>query len=166
MTSNDITFEVINDINIIKNYDGFIDPIGNFYKVSKKNKHNPTHIEWADEFVTKKLDYIKQLCNPSGSFLYTISRLKNKQEILVHFYGFIYYGHDAYTRKPIIIFPDNAINDKYVSKEQIEMLFKILHENNELDDFYLTYEEQIQDNKHEKYVDSFITKTIERNEKK
>lgn len=163
MSVNDITFEPVNNINIIKNYDGFIDQEGNFYKVSKKNKHNPTHIKWAEEFVMKKKDYIKQLCNPSGSFLFTISRLKNKQEILIHFYGFIYYGHDAYTRKPIIIFPDNTINDKYVSKEQIEVLFKILHENNELDDFYLNYEEQIQDNKHEKYVDSFITKTIERN---
>ena len=48
MNINDETFEPINNINIIKNYDGFIDPEGNFYKVSKKNKHNPTHIEWPD----------------------------------------------------------------------------------------------------------------------
>ena len=166
MNINEKTFEPICDINVIKNYDGFIDPEGNFYRVSLRNMHVPTHIEWADKFVIKKLDYIKHLSNPSGSFLLTMTKLKDKQDVLIHFYGFIYYGHDAYTRKPIIIYPDDTINSKCVSKEQIETLFKILSANEELTDLYSAYEEKIQDDRHEKYVDNLIARTIERNENK
>ena len=95
-----------------------------------------------------------------------MTKLKDKQDVLIHFYGFIYYGHDAYTRKPIIIYPDDTINSKCVSKEQIETLFKILRANEELTDLYSAYEEKIQDDRHEKYVDNLIARTIERNENK
>lgn len=163
MSINYKTFEPLYDINKIKNYDGFIDPKGNFYKVSLKNKHNPTHIEWAEEFVIKKLDYMKRLSNPSGSFLLTVSNLKNKQDILIHFYGYIYYGHDAFSKKTIIIYPDNTINDIYVTEEQLETLFKILKANNEIDLLYTNYEEKINEDRHERYVDKLISKEIERN---
>ena len=55
------TFKTISDINEIIKYDGFIAPDGSFYKVSIKNRHNPTHIEWAEEYVKRKLDYVKRL---------------------------------------------------------------------------------------------------------
>ena len=42
------TFKTISNINEIIKYDGFIAPDGSFYKLSIKNRHNPTHIEWAE----------------------------------------------------------------------------------------------------------------------
>lgn len=156
-------FLPLSDIDKIKEYDGFISTDGKFYPVSIKNKHNPTHHEWAYNYVTKKLDYIKKLSNPSNSFLYTISRLKSKQDILIHFYGYIYYGHDAFTKRPIIIYPDNTINNIYVTEKQLDMLFKVLKVNCEIDELYVNYEEKIIEDRHEKYVDELISKEIERN---
>lgn len=91
-------FNNYNTIEDCVNYDGFIAPNGNFYKVSVCNKHKPTHNEWADKYVLEKLNYVKELANPSGSFLYTMSRLKSKLEILIHFYGYVYYGHSLHDR--------------------------------------------------------------------
>lgn len=140
------------------NYDGFIAPGGEFYRVSVCNKHKPTHNEWADKFVLEKLDYIKELTRASGSFLYTMSRLKNKLEILMHFYGYIYYGHNLYDRAPIIIYPNSDINNKEVSTMQYNMLFDILYERDELMYLPVMTLEEIKDKNHDKYVDDFINK--------
>ena len=155
------TFKTISDINEIIKYDGFIAPDGSFYKVSIKNRHNPTHIEWAEEYVKRKLDYVKRLANPSGSLLYIISRLDNKQDVLVHFYGYVYYGHDAASRKPIIIYPDRAINEREITEEQLNTLFNILRKNDEFNDFYISHEEKINHDRHERYVDGFISREME-----
>lgn len=155
-------FKPISDIDEIIKYDEFIAPDGSFYKVSIKNKHNPTHIEWANIFVIKYLDYIKHLTNPSGSFLYIISRLKDKQDILIHFYGYIYYGHDAESRKPIIIYPDRSVNERETTNEQLNTLFNILRKNGEYNDFYISHEEKINNDRFENYVDRFIENEIER----
>ena len=162
MKIDESTFKPILDINEIAKYDGFIAPDGSFYKVSIKNKHNPTHIEWAEEYVTKRLDYVKYLANPSGSFLYTISRLDNKQDILIHFYGYIYYGHDAESRKAILIYPDVLINDKKTTSSQLNTLFNILRKKEEFDDFYMSYEEKINHDRHERYVQKYIENELER----
>lgn len=140
------------------NYDGFIAPGGEFYRVSVCNKHKPTHNEWADKFVLEKLDYIKELTRASGSFLYTMSRLKNKLEILMHFYGYIYYGHNLYDRAPIIIYPNSDINNKEVSTMQYNMLFDILYERDELMYLPVMALEEVKDKNHDKYVDDFINK--------
>lgn len=155
------SFEPTKDINEIAKYDGFIAPDGSFYKVSIKNKHKPTHIEWADYFVTRKLDYVKRLANPQGSLLYIISRLDNKQDVLVHFYVYVYYGHDAASRKPIIIYPDRLVNEREITEEQLNTLFNILRKNDEFNDFYISHEEKINHDKHERYVDRFISREIE-----
>ena len=47
---NENSFDKISDLNEMIKYDGFIAPDGSFYKVSIKNKHNPTHISWAEEY--------------------------------------------------------------------------------------------------------------------
>lgn len=155
------TFKPISDINEIMKYDGFIAPDGSFYKVSIKNRHNPTHIEWAEEYVKRKLDYVKRLANPSGSLLYIISRLENKQDVLVHFYGYVYYGHDAESRNPIIIYPDRSVNEQEITEEQLNTLFNILRKNDEFNDFYISHEEKINHDKHERYVDGFISREME-----
>ena len=146
------------DVKDCIDYDGFIAPNGNFYRVSFCNKHNPTHNQWADEFVTNKLDYIKQLANPVGSFLYTISKLNGKIEILIHFYGFIYYGHNSYDRKPIIIYPNYNINNKEVTFEQYNKLFDILYEKNETMYLPINLLEEKDQINHERYVDDYICK--------
>lgn len=142
------------------NYDGFIAPGGEFYRVSVCNKHKPTHNEWADKFVLEKLDYIKELARASGSFLYTMSRLKSKLEILMHFYGYIYYGHNLHDRVPIIIYPNNDINNKEVSTMQYNMLFDILYERDELMFLLVMALEEVKDKNHDKYVDDYINKRL------
>lgn len=140
------------------NYDGFIAPGGEFYRVSVCNKHKPTHNEWADKFVLEKSDYVKELTRASGSFLYTMSRLKSKLEILMHFYGYIYYGHNLHDRAPIIIYPNSNINNKEVSTMQYNMLFDILYERDELMYLPVMALEEVKDKNHDKYVDDFINK--------
>lgn len=160
---NELDFNCYNKLEDFIDYDGFVAPNGDFYKVSLANKHNPTHNTWADKFVIEKLDFLKHLSSANKSFLYTISKLKTKQDILIHYYGFIYYGHDSYSKKPIIIYPDSTYNDKYVTQEQLDIIFRIFKENNELDMLYLDYEEKIDNERHERYIDSLISKQIERN---
>ena len=137
-------------------YDGFISPDGDFYIVSDKYKHTPTHFQWADYFVTHKTDYIKNLANPSGSFLYTISRLNTKQDILIHFYGFIYYGHDFIERKPILIYPIYDINNMEITNFQYDVLWKILYENDELSYLPCNFVDDSHNKMHDKYVKKYI----------
>ena len=139
-------------------YDWFISPKGDFYIVSEKYKHMPTHYEWADYFVTKETDYIRNLANPSGSFLYTLSRLKSKEDILIHFYGFIYYGHDSLSRNPILIYPNYDINNKEITNFQYDVLWKVLYINDELRYYPCNYVDDEHNKLHDKYVKRYIEK--------
>ena len=139
-------------------YDGFISPNGDFYIVSKKNKHTPTHYEWADYYVVNETNYIKNLANPNGSFLYTISRLKTKQDILIHYYGFVYYGHDAMNRKPILIYPNYNINNMEITKFQYDVLWNILYLNDELSYYPSNFVDEEHNKMHDKYVRRYIEK--------
>lgn len=159
---NDSSFLPTYDINEAKEYDGFIAPDGGFYKVSIKNKHKPTHIQWADKFVVSKLNYIKLLANPSESLLYELSRLKNKQDILIHFYGYVYFGHDSYDRKPRIIYPDESVNNVSVTKEQLAVIYDILDKNNELSYMSFDFEDKIREDKLNAYVDGYISDLLDR----
>lgn len=155
-------FIPVYDLKIAKDYDGFIAPDGGFYKVSKKNKHNPSHIALANEYVINKLDYVKLLANPTGSFLYTISRLKNKQDILIHFYGYVYYGHDAFDKKPIIIYPDETINGVSANSLQLNILFNILRDNDELSHVSVGVYDNVKENKYQSYKDNYISNLLDR----
>lgn len=87
-----------------------------------------------------------------------MSRLKSKLEILMHFYGYIYYGHNLHDRAPIIIYPNSNINNKEVSTMQYNMLFDILYERDELMYLPVMALEEVKDKNHDKYVDDFINK--------
>lgn len=151
---------------IAKDYNGFISPDGKFYLVSKKSSHLPTHQEWAENFVLNNTNFIKLLARPNKSFLYTISRLKDRQEMLIHFYGYIYYSHDELSKKPILIYPDFDINNKLVTKEQKDILFKVMLLNYE-EDYYPEYTKEYEDcEKHNEYVNRFICKRLEEEMKK
>ena len=155
---NKFDFNKYTDVEDCINYDGFIAPSGEFYRVSVCNKHKPTHNEWADKYVLEKSDYVKELTRASSSFLYTMSRLKSKLEILMHFYGYIYYGHNLHNRAPIIIYPNSDINNKEVSTMQYNMLFDILYERDELMYLPVMALDEVKDKNHDKYVDDFINR--------
>lgn len=152
--------ESTKDIEKASKYDGFISPDGDFFMVSKKHAHKPTHTEWAEKYILNKTNFIKDLANPSGSLLYTLTRLKDKQDVLIHYYGFVYYGHNEYTRKPIIIYPNIDINDKEISKNQERFLWDLLYENNETDYFPKDKNENLHNEEHDKYVDSLLERLI------
>ena len=142
-------------------YDGFIAPDGRFYKVSKKGKHNPTHYDFADYFVLNETDFVKDLAKASMSFLFTLSRLGNdKVKILIHFYGYIYYGHDEYTDKEIILYPNYDVNNQDVTEEQKQMLFDTISVvKNKADN--LCIEDNNEESIHDRYVDNFIERRLE-----
>lgn len=142
-------------------YNGFIGPDGNFYIVSSKASHEPTHEEWATNFVLNNTNYISLLLDPSGSMLFTLSKLKSKQDMLIHFYGYVYYSHDLFTREPIIICPDYEINNVKITKQQEYMLYEIMSENNELENFPFDVKRYVDEEKHNLYVDRFICKRLE-----
>lgn len=156
------TFEPIYDTNEASKYDGFIAPDGGFYKVSVKNMHIPTHNQWADNYVVSKLNYIKLLANPSASLLYILSNLKDKQDILIHFYGYVYFGHDAYDRKPKIIYPDERINNVSVTKRQLAVIYDILDKNNELGYMNFSIEDETRENNLNAYVEKYISDLLGR----
>lgn len=154
------------DPNVAKNFNGFISPDGKFYKISRKNVHVSSHQEWANAFVINNTNFIKLLAKPNKSFLYTISRLKDKQDLLIHFYGYIYYSHDEYSKKPILIYPDFDINNMSVTKEQKDILFKVMLLNYE-EEYYPEYAKEYEDSeKHNEYVDRLISKRLEEEIKK
>ena len=158
---NEETFIPIKDDKIACNYDGFISPDGDFYKVSIRNKHTPTHHEWANVYINKKTDYNKIMQTPSVKLLYTASRLHSKYEILIHFYGYVCYAHNSYTKDPIIVYPNENINGKRATEKQKDMLFRILNNNDELDEVNFNYDDNTLDDVHDSYVNRFISDEIE-----
>lgn len=159
---NEDSFLPTYDINEAKEYDRFIAPDGGFYKVSVKNKHTPTHNEWADKYVVSKLNYIKLLANPSKSLLYALSSLREKQDILIHFYGYVYFGHDSYDRKPKIIYPDERVNNVSVTKRQLAVIYDILDKNNELSYMSFDPEDKTQEDNLNTYIEKYINNLMDR----
>ncbi len=119
------------DLSNIVDYDGFIDPNGLFYKVKKKysNDISVSHLTWAEYYLSQDKDKLNNLLTPSYSVLYILSKLNSKQDILINFFGFVYYSHDYLTREPIIIPPDPMYNDKSITSEQLDTLYEIMNNN-------------------------------------
>ena len=155
-------FEPTDDPYLAKDYNGFIGRSGEFYMVSTKRSHEPTHIEWATEYIANCTNYVKLLANLNSSLIYTFSRLKDKQDMLIHYYGYVYYGQDQYTFLPIIIYPDIEINNKEITIEQRRMLYDIMFLNKELDYYKFEHEKYEDDAKHDDYIRKFIIKQIEK----
>lgn len=112
-------------------YDGFIGPNGEFYRVKKRHSSdiNLTHITWSEYYINHDATKLNFLLKPSYSIIYTLSKLKSKQDILIHLFGFVYYSHDYLTNEPIIIPPDPLYNDKIITKEQLDTLYQIMENN-------------------------------------
>ena len=164
---NNIKIEYTLDPYVAKDCNGFISPDGKFYIVSKKSKHHPNHEEWAKVFVLSNTNYLKDIQNTAGSLLYTISKLKEKQDILIHIYGYVYFSYSGEcSTEPIIIFPDEKINDKKVTTEQKNILFDISKINGEDSICYFDCEKSFEENKHDSYVQRFISRRVDEEIKK
>lgn len=131
--NNNLDFNKYDDILVAKDYDGFIDPKGSFYKVKprkSKTRQVIDHNLWTDEYMKANGDKYRKL-NFSASGLFTLAQISSVAEALVHIYGFVYYSHDAYTRDPIVIIPNPKYNNCQMTEEQNEMLFNIMLLNKE-----------------------------------
>lgn len=131
MNNSNFDIKGYDDVSNIKRYDGFIGPDGLFYKVKKQysNDINLSHLTWAEYYLSHDKEKLSNLLTPSYSVLYILSRLSSKQDILIHFFGFVYYSHDYLTHEPIIIPPDPMYNSQNITSEQLDTLYEIMKNN-------------------------------------
>ena len=136
-------FKKYDDVMEIKNYNGFIDRLGNFYKVSKKknNVNSDSHNLWAEAYMKEKKDLKDFKFNPTASALLSLSKLNGPASILVNCFGFVYYSHDPFYHFPIIKAPDPKLANFKITKEQIDTLFEIMFVNMENTDILMDFEE-------------------------
>lgn len=136
-------FNKYDDVVKIKNYNGFIDRLGNFYRVSDKRTKvdSDSHNEWAEVYLKEKLDIKDFRAKPTVSMLLSLSKLSGPASILINCYGFLYYSHDPFCHEPIIKAPDPKVANFKITEEQIDMLFRLMLINNEDTDILMDFEE-------------------------
>lgn len=136
-------FKKYDDVMEIRDYNGFIDKLGNFYKVShKKNTvEDDSHNLWAEAYMKEKKLLNGFRFNPTASAILTLSKLNGPASILVNCFGFVYYSHDPFYHLPIIKAPDPKLANFKISKEQIDMLFEMMLVNMEDTDVLMDFEE-------------------------
>ena len=136
-------FKKYDDVIEIKNYNGFIDRLGNFYKVSNKksNSCDDSHNIWAEAYMKEKKKITDFKLNPTASALLSLSKLNGPASILINCFGFVYYSHDPFCYLPIIKAPDPKLANYKITKEQIDMLFKMMFVNMENTDILIDFEE-------------------------
>ena len=125
-------------------FNGFIDELGNFYKVGLKKNKNFTsnfHNEWASKFIKENLNIKDFKFNPTTSALFTLVSLNSPSEILVNCFGYVYYSHDPLYYKPIIKIPNPKIANYKVTEEQLNMLYSIMTLNKEDTDISIFYDD-------------------------
>lgn len=127
-TDYEFDFHAYDDIVQILAYDGFIRPDGLFYKVRKSRSNSPIdHYLWAEAYLEKYVGLSKISSNISGSLLLRLTQMNSYVYYLVDFLGFVYYSHDQFTRGPIILAPNEKVNNKRFTKEQEDTLFNIMY---------------------------------------
>ena len=138
-----LDFNKYDDVTQVYNYNGFIDKLGNFYKVSPKKTQafKDNHNEWAQQFIKDKLNIKDFNFNPTVSALFTLTSLNGPAEILIHCFGYVYYSHDPYYYKPIINVPNPKISNHKVTQEQLDTLYLLMRLNNENTDIPIFYDE-------------------------
>ncbi len=98
--------------------DLFIDQNGLYYQVKKTiSKSQINHNIWATEYLKSINDNLEYYISPS--------------EVLIHKYGFLYYGHDELLYKPIVKIANPLFFNKRASEQQLDSLFEIMYLNNE-----------------------------------
>lgn len=93
----------------IKDYDGFIDRDGYFYKVKKTDsKEADGHYNWAVAYINTFLD------NVSNNLLDIRELIKKSDpvEYLINYLGFIYYSHNPEYGTPLVQGPNPRYGGK------------------------------------------------------
>ena len=136
-------FNKYDDVVEIKDYNGFIDRLGNFYRVSDKKTdiNSDSHNKWAETYLKEKLNINDFKVRPTTSMLLALSRLNGPASILINCFGFVYYSHDPFFHKPIIKSPDPRIANYKITEEQVDMLFKVMLINRENVNVLIDFEE-------------------------
>lgn len=127
-----IDFNKYDDVVKIKDYEGFIDSRGYFYKVAlrKDGVRKIDHNLWAEEYLINNVHLFKNI-HYDNSGLFTLSQVSCPSDFLVNILGFVYYSHDTDYNKPIIKIPNPKYNGCIMTKQQDEILYEIMMINNE-----------------------------------
>ena len=128
-----LDFNKYDDAMEVKNYDGFIDRDGNFYKVGLRTKKDgsDSHNIWAETYIREKLNFKDVKLNVTTSTIFTLVSLSGPAEILINCFGYVYYSHDPIFYRPIIKIPNPKIANYKVTEEQLNMLYMIMTYNRE-----------------------------------
>lgn len=120
------------DVTLCKRYDGFIAPNGDYYIVKERRNTMSRigHNEWAEEYLKEKKLQTSE-SSKSYSMLLALSQLRGPAEILIHCYGFVYYSHDPFLYKPIVLLPKPKIFGNRATSSQMDTLFEVMLLNNE-----------------------------------
>lgn len=129
----DMDFNGYDDVLLYHKYDGFISPDGKYYKVKlrKSDMRRDSHNHWAQKFIEEKLNVSELKIRTTCSMLYGLSQINGPAEILVHYFGYIYYSHDPIYYKPIIKLPNHKIAGHKATERQLDALFELMLINNE-----------------------------------
>lgn len=130
---NNFDFNAYDDVTQYNKYDGFFAPNGCYYKVKLRNApmNNDSHNKWAEKFMVENAKNFKFTVKQTDSFIYSLTKFSGPAEILVHYFGYVYYSHDPVYHKPIILLPDPKVVGKRATEEQLDSLFSMMLMNNE-----------------------------------
>lgn len=136
-------FKKYDDVMEIRDYNGFIDKLGNFYKVSHKKNiaEDDSHNLWAEAYMEDKKLLKGFKFNPTASAILTLTKLDGPASMLINCFGFVYYSHDPFYHLPIIKAPDPKIANFKITSEQIDTLFEMMLVNMENTDVLMDFEE-------------------------
>lgn len=111
MVESDIDLKKYYDVTEVENYDVFIGPKGEYYRVRNITMRNDSrsHYIWAEYFLIKEKIYEEIVKSKRDILSYLISE-----------YGYIRYSFIRGSRNPIIDFPNN------ITKEQKDSLYNLL----------------------------------------
>ena len=119
-----IDFNKYYDPKDVKDYELFIGPDGEYYKVKTRYESydNVTHYQWA-------MAYLKKYNMESFSNNEKLKKhCKTPLEFLINYLGFVRYTHSS-NRQVYFTFPNPIYFNKYLSKEQVDAIYKILSYN-------------------------------------
>lgn len=124
MDSKFVDFNKYYDPKDVGDYELFIGPHGEYYKVKTKYEsgQNCTHYKWAECYLEKNAPNI--LNNKKISDV-----CRTPLEVLTNLYGFIRYTHTG-DDKPYFTFPNPSMGYQ-ISRDQKEALYKLMDYNHE-----------------------------------
>lgn len=106
-----LDFNKYDDAVAVKDYDGFIDKDGNYYKVvlRREKGSKDSHNIWAENFLKDNIDINNLKLDLTYSTIFKLVELRGPAEVLINCLGFVYYSHDTLYCKPIIKLPNPRI---------------------------------------------------------